>query len=162
MGRDKSKIRLGNRTFLGHIRATAKETGFPLRIIRRDRVPRCGPLGGIFTALSTSQADAILFLPCDMPFISATFLNEFLSNPAEGIFLEKDGRAGFPILIPRRFLPLIEEQLEANDLSLHALAEKMAAKRIHPAPHYQHELQNVNTPEEWAQAARRWRVSCHS
>jgi molybdenum cofactor guanylyltransferase len=162
MGRDKSKLRLGNRTLLSHIRTSANQTGLPIRVIRRDLVPRCGPLGGIFTALSTTGAEAILFLSCDMPFISSRLLNRFLSSAGKAIFMENNGRTGFPFLIPRRFLPLIKQQLETNDLSLRSLAEKLEAKRIHLAPRHQHELQNVNTPEEWAQARRRWSASCHS
>ena len=69
MGRDKSRLKLGRRTMLGHIRAEAKTLGLPVRVIRRDLVPRCGPLGGIFTALKTTSADGVLFLACDMPFI---------------------------------------------------------------------------------------------
>jgi len=74
MGRDKSRLRLGGRTLLAHVRATAKMIGLPHRIIRRDLVAHCGPLGGLYTALVTSRADATLFLSCDMPFVSAGLL----------------------------------------------------------------------------------------
>ena len=72
LGRDKARVRLGRRTLLAHVRRAAKELGLPVRVIRRDLVPRCGPLGGVFTALKTSRADAELFLACDMPFVSAS------------------------------------------------------------------------------------------
>lgn len=80
MGRDKSRVRLGRRTMLGHVRATAAQLHLPVRVLRRDAVPRCGPLGGIYTALSRSRADAILFLACDMPFITHDFLNQMLKT----------------------------------------------------------------------------------
>src|SRR5262245_26747021 len=70
MGRNKSRLSLGNITMLGHIRKTAEATGLPVRVIRRDCVPKCGPLGGIYTALKTTEADAILFLACDMPLVT--------------------------------------------------------------------------------------------
>src|SRR5882724_1066931 len=82
MGRDKSRLRLGGRTLLAHIRATAKTVGLPHRIIRRDLVVHCGPMGGLYTALMTSRADATLFLACDMPFVSAGLL-EMLVRKAE-------------------------------------------------------------------------------
>jgi molybdopterin-guanine dinucleotide biosynthesis protein A len=78
MGRDKSRIRLGRRTILGHVRAIAAQLRLPVRVLRRDAVPRCGPLGGIYTALARSRADALLFLACDMPFISTAFLKQML------------------------------------------------------------------------------------
>src|SRR5437879_712927 len=37
-------------------------------------VPRCGPLGGIYTALQTTRAQVILFLACDMPFITTELM----------------------------------------------------------------------------------------
>src|SRR3989442_2366376 len=82
MGRNKSRLRLGGRTLLAHIHATAKTIGLPLRIIRRDLVVHCGPLGGLYSALVTSRADATLFLACDMPFVSAGLL-EMLVRKAE-------------------------------------------------------------------------------
>jgi molybdopterin-guanine dinucleotide biosynthesis protein A len=78
MGRDKSRIRIGRRTMLGHIRALAAQLGLPVRVLRRDAVPRCGPIGGIYTALTRTRADAILFLACDMPFVTLAFLKEIL------------------------------------------------------------------------------------
>jgi len=78
MGRDKSRLRLGPTTMLGHIRKAARANGLPIRIIRRDCVPKCGPLGGIYTSLKTTKADAILFLACDMPLVSTELIQLIL------------------------------------------------------------------------------------
>jgi molybdopterin-guanine dinucleotide biosynthesis protein A len=80
MGRDKSRIRIGRRTMLGHVRHVASQLGLPVRVPRRDAVPRCGPIGGIYTALARSRSDAILFLACDMPFVTPAFLTQLLSE----------------------------------------------------------------------------------
>src|SRR5689334_13117942 len=80
MGLDKSRLKLGRRTLLGHIRAEAKRTGLPVRVIRRDCVPRCGPLGGIFTALKSTRAEWVLFLACDMPFVSGELMKWLLAR----------------------------------------------------------------------------------
>ena len=85
MGREKSKLKLGKRTMLGHIRATAKATGLPVRVIRRDSVPRCGPLGGIYTALKSTPAATVLFLSCDMPLVSVELLQKLLKTKAEAV-----------------------------------------------------------------------------
>src|SRR6266508_968828 len=112
MGCDKARLRLGNRTMLGHIRATAKATGLPVRTISRDLVLRCGPLGGIFTALKITRADAVLFLACDMPFVSAELLefllHEFRSKRS-ALFAQANQQTGFPFIISKSRLSIIEK-----------------------------------------------------
>src|SRR2546427_11353860 len=101
MGRDKSRLRLGGRTLLAHIRATAKTIGLPHRIIRRDLVVHCGPMGGLYTALVTSRADATLFLSCDMPFVSAGRFGRNLPKAGKKqnpVFFLGEGRGGVPPL----------------------------------------------------------------
>src|SRR5438034_10314023 len=91
MGRDKTRLRLGSKTMLGHVRAAARATGFPVRIIRRDTLPprrgpsalaglRHGPLAGIYTALKTTQGEFVLFLAADMPFISPKLIALLLAQ----------------------------------------------------------------------------------
>src|SRR5882672_1217416 len=99
MGRDKARLRLGPNTMLGHIRATARRTGWPVRVIRRDLVPRCGPLGGVYTALKTTQSDAVIFLACDMPFVEVEVLDWLLDDhrsTPRPLFTMYRGRVGFP------------------------------------------------------------------
>ena len=79
MGRDKAALRLGGRSLLAHIRRTATRAGWPVRVVRRDIVPCCGPLGGVYSGLKLSQASAVLFLSCDMPFVSPQLLAKVLA-----------------------------------------------------------------------------------
>ena len=161
MGRDKSRLGLGGRTLLAHIRATAKTIGLPHRIIRRDLIAHCGPLGGLYTALVTSRADATLFLSCDMPFVSAGLL-EMLVRKAErnenALFVEANGLVGFPILLFRRTaLPVVESQLEKTALSLQRLAQALRSQTIRLAARQARELFNVNTPDDLRNARALWR-----
>ena len=160
MGRDKSRLRLGGRTLLAHIRATAKTIGLPHRIIRRDLVAHCGPLGGLYTALVTSRADATLFLSCDMPFVSAGLL-EMLVRKAKreenALFVEANGLVGFPLVLFRRTaLPVVESQLEKMAFSLQRLAQALRSQTIRLAARQAHELFNVNTPEDLRNARALW------
>jgi len=83
---------------LARIRAEARATGLPVRVIRRDAVPRCGPLGGIYTALQTTRAQAVLFLACDMPFVTARLMEWVVERssgaPAIGASRSQTGPRG--------------------------------------------------------------------
>ena len=153
MGRDKARLRLGRRTLLGHVRAVARALALPVRVIRRDLVPRCGPLGGIYTALKTSGTDAVLFLACDMPFVSATLLQTLMvsARRAKAVFTREAGRSGFPFLLRRTTLAAVEQQLAAKEFSLQSLAKKLRARTFQP-PGGTSELLNINTPEDWREA----------
>lgn len=159
MGRDKSHLRLGRRTMLGHIRATARQLGFSVRAIRRDSIKRSGPIGGIYTALQSSKADAVLFLACDMPFVSAGFLQRMIRMlpPSGNAVFAREGRlAGFPCFLHReRCLPLVSQQIAKSEFSLQSLARVLRAKMLRPPRPDSPELTNVNTPVELEAARQR-------
>lgn len=156
MGRDKSSVRLGPRTMLGHVRATARKLGFPVKTIRRDIVPRSGPIGGIYTALQKSGADVVLFLACDMPFVSPRTLRMFIhaaSKSDRAVFSCQKGRVEFPFLIGRETgLPLVAQQIARSQFSLQDLARALKARRIQLDSTAKNELVNVNTPVELKRA----------
>ncbi|MDB6122677.1 MAG: molybdenum cofactor guanylyltransferase [Pedosphaera sp.] len=163
MGRDKAKLRLGRRTMLGHIRRPAKELGLPVRILRKDVISRCGPLGGIYTGLIKSRADAVLFLACDMPFVSAGLLEEIIESlgaSRKAVFSRYGDLAGFPLLLRREAcLPVVEEQIEKKEFSLQSLARVLKAKVLRPERTRAEELENINTPEELEKARERLRYA---
>jgi molybdopterin-guanine dinucleotide biosynthesis protein A len=153
MGREKSRLRLGQRTMLGHVRAAARAAGLRVRVIRKDAVPRCGPLGGIYTALKSTRAQAVLFLACDMPFITADLLLWMLEHAGaeknQPLFLRTRGSAGFPLLLPRAALASVANQIHEDEYSLQALAKVVKAKLIRPRHGFADQLHNLNTPTEW-------------
>ncbi len=160
MGRDKARLRLGRRTLLGHARATALSLGLPARVIRRDLVPRCGPLGGIFTALTTTRAGAVLFLSCDMPFVTPALLRRVIragrlkETQPQAVFTASREGAGFPFLIRREAQPRVEKQIQRGRFSLQALAHGLRAKRLRLARTAVAQLANLNTAAELAAAKR--------
>jgi molybdopterin-guanine dinucleotide biosynthesis protein A len=154
MGRDKTRLRLGGQSLLARIRSVAAETPWPVRVIRRDLVPRCGPLGGVGTALQTTRAEAVLFLACDMPFITAEWIGKLVKlNRARrrAVFTLGGNGPGFPFLLRRAALPQVEEQMAARRFSLQSLAAKCRARMIR-APGGARSLFNVNTPADWRAA----------
>jgi molybdopterin-guanine dinucleotide biosynthesis protein A len=159
MGRDKSRVRVGLRTMLAHIRTAARQTGLRVRVIRRDAVARCGPLGGIYTGLIRSRADVVMFLACDMPFVKPELLKQMLrtfrnrKSPSAGLFAAESGRAGFPCVLRREAaLEIVCRQLQDAEFSLQALAKKLRAGVIRPPHSAAGQLSNINTPAELKKA----------
>jgi molybdopterin-guanine dinucleotide biosynthesis protein A len=152
MGCDKSKLRLGGKALLAHIRQTAKTLNVPVRVIRRDLVPRCGPMGGIYTALKTTAAETVLFLACDMPHVSGALLKKILQhskNGGESVFTWNNDTAGFPFVLNCRVLPVLETLLAGKQFSIQVLAKKSRANQFRPGRGFKSELVNVNTSADW-------------
>ena len=150
MGRDKSRMRLGNRTLLGWVKRAALATGMRVRVIRRDVVPSCGPLGGVMTGLRSSRAAVVVFLACDMPFVTPRLIKALLRGLRRddaAIFSETESGAGFPFALRRDGLKVAEAQWARGRLSIQALASALKARRIrlHQA---RRELRNMNTPDD--------------
>lgn len=160
MGREKSQLRLGGRTLLTHARALATAAGFPARVLRRDLVPRCGPLGGVCTALATTGAGRVLFLSCDMPFVTPDLLRQLtrrMGPDLEAVFAEADGVVGFPFLIRRSAAVKIQRRLTQGKHSLQGLARSLKSKWFRVPAHREWELHNINTPADLLRARQLWR-----
>jgi molybdopterin-guanine dinucleotide biosynthesis protein A len=158
MGCDKARLRLDHRTMLRWVRAATRQLKLPVRVIRRDLKPGCGPLGGIYTALKSSHADTVLFLACDMPFISTGLLHAVFGNLTPGPrawFVRHGGRVGFPFLLRRDALPIVIDQVAQKELSLQTLARILKARTIRLPRAMSAELFNINTPADWKKARRR-------
>ncbi len=154
MGRDKSCLPLGSTTMLGIIRKAARATGLPSRVIRRDIVPKCGPLGGIYTALKTSRADAVLFLACDMPLVSTELMRFVVQTATKrrgcALFIHSSRGAGFPMILARETLERVSGQIKKGAFSLQLLARALRAKTLPLGKKSSGQLFNVNTRKDWA------------
>lgn len=156
MGHDKSSLRLGGRTMLGHVRKAVHGAGIPSRIIKEDVVARCGPLGGIYTGLEKSRAELVLFLACDMPFVTSELIWWFVNSVKSkdhALFMSYGDYAGFPMLLRRETcMAHVVGQIRKDQLSLQALADAIDARLIRPARKWMAQLGNINTPEDFEKA----------
>src|SRR5215831_7525141 len=95
LGRDKALVTLGDRNFLQIALDNARAV-CPAPIIVgasslyaefgeviEDRIPGCGPLGGIHAALSATPSDLNLVLSVDMPLMDSNFLKWLAKQAAE-------------------------------------------------------------------------------
>jgi len=154
MGREKARMWLGRRTLLGHVRRAAEGSELNVRVIRKDIVPRCGPLGGIYTGLKTSKHEAELFLSCDMPFVSTPLLKRVAAYRCP-VFVECAERAGFPLMLLKGNSQAILKEIRAGRRSLQNLARRLGAKILTLPLEQARQLLNVNTQADWEEAMRR-------
>jgi iron complex transport system ATP-binding protein len=159
MGRDKSKLLLGSKTFLQRITETARQLDVPVEQIFEDAIPRCGPLSGIHTAFVRSRCGWGLFLSCDMPLVSADLLRALLRRAEEtggAVFTTDQGRAGFPFVLRRAARGVVMRQIRAGELSLQQLKRGVDAEEFRPPAKLREQLLNVNTATDYARAVRAW------
>ena len=105
-GRDKSRLVVGGRSIVERqLEALSRITDDILIVGARcppnprggvaprsvpDRVPGCGPLGGLDAALAAARDDAVVVVACDMPFVTAELLGHLLSFAP-----------GYDVVVPR-------------------------------------------------------------
>ncbi len=165
MGRDKARVRLGARSLLTHVRTTAETLGLPIRVIRKDIVPPCGPLSGIYTGLQSTRAEAVLFLACDMPFVTEAILHRIIRHfrPRDrGCFATVNGRAGFPFIIRSEDAEIIAAEIQAGRWSLQQLVGTLKARPVVIAARDHATLDNLNTRDELLAARKQRRASSRS
>jgi molybdopterin-guanine dinucleotide biosynthesis protein A len=110
------------------IRASIAGTRSPLAAYAEeipDAFPDAGPLSGVHTALSTSDADWNLFLPVDMPLMPSSLLACLIQRAAQTgapvTVTRLNGRIEpFPVVLHRAALPVITQRLQAGDYACHA------------------------------------------
>ena len=154
MGSNKAEILLGGRPMLAHVHETAASIGCGVRVISDDIQPGCGPLGGVVTAWETSTADTLLFLSCDMPFVSVSLLTQVrdrLRPPATAVFTLSTS-PGFPFHLDRRSQATVQEMVATGPRSLKELARRLDAELISLPDSRHMELCNVNTATDLEQA----------
>lgn len=161
MGGDKARLRLGRRTLLGHVKTAASLSRWPVRVVRRDVVPRCGPLGGIYTGLISGGDRWVVFLSCDQPFVAPATLRELARavrlNARPVFFADDDGVVGFPFALPAKAAAVVTEQIEQGELSLQKLARRLRSVICPIPPAQAWRWFNVNTPAEFERARALWR-----
>jgi molybdenum cofactor guanylyltransferase len=181
MGRDKALLEFHGSTLAGRIAECVRRVAGNVTLVGppdryrelgytviADRVPGCGPLGGVYTALSASHAEWNLTVACDMPLVT-TELFEKLFNDAES------GPSTVDCVVPelatpgsesaagalegsrldplcavyhRRCVTAARRALDRRILKMHDFLSTLRLRK-HPVAD-QALLRNINTPPEWS------------
>ncbi len=128
---------------------------------RKDLVPRCGPIGGIYTALKTADTPLCLCVACDMPFIRPEYL-EYMIERSSGydvVVPMNDGREE-PLcaLYRETCVPAIEHRIQARKYKITGFFDEVRVLRLSPGDGGFHDAGmffNINNMADYDEALRR-------
>jgi len=175
-GTDKGALIVGGQTILDRLAAVLRPLAQQVLLVDRDgrhaaprgvtvvadRVPDAGVLGGIVTALEAADADRVIVVACDMPFVTAalvTALVDLLGESDAAVVRDAQGRHALCSVFHRRAAPVLRAQVAQGQLRVdEALArlhvQTMGAATLAALDANGHLLDNVNTPEDYRDAVR--------
>jgi molybdopterin-guanine dinucleotide biosynthesis protein A len=115
-----------------------------------------GPLGGIHAGLLHATCERAFVSACDMPYLSAEFIVHMIAQTGEHDLVVPVTTSGFESLhaiYSRKCIPVIESQIERNELKVSLLFGKFKTREIHgeeircfdPEGHL---FANLNRPED--------------
>ena len=121
-----------------------------------DRVAGCGPLGGLDAALAAARPGPLIVVACDMPFVTAAFLEHLraLAANADAV-VPRTERGYHPVcaVYTQACRPVVERALAEHRLSMNEWLEQVRVRVVEsdeidvfgPCARL---LANVNTPAE--------------
>ncbi len=120
-----------------------------------DRIPHCGPLGGIYTALYHSSAPWIATIPCDMPLLVAEVFDVLYANRQLDTPIVARSKSGVEPLVaiwPKTALPFFEQAIKNANYKIYRLLSLLHSKEISipdALPDYRNEwFFNVNSKDD--------------
>jgi molybdopterin-guanine dinucleotide biosynthesis protein A len=168
-GRDKSALVVDGRTILDRQIAELSLVTTDVLIVGgrlrhasaravTDRVPGCGPLGGLHAALIEARGDAVAVVACDMPYVTAPFVEYLLSLAGEAdIVVPLTERGYHPLCavysracLDQVAVRLAERRLKMLELVADMRTRVVTAEDIARFGDRHQLLANVNTPTEYA------------
>jgi molybdopterin-guanine dinucleotide biosynthesis protein A len=179
MGVDKSRLRLGGRTFVALAagalaavsdrvsvvgsRAGVGEHGLP---VVRDVYEGLGAMGGLHAALGACGAPWAAVLSCDLPFVTDELFQRLASLREEGVEavapLQEDDRPQplCALYAPARCLEEAERLIRTGELRPRALLRAVRTRWVRFAElsdldGAQHFFDNINTPADYEGAKER-------
>jgi len=156
MGRDKAGLGWREGSLLEHMVALVGSVAGNVRVVGRgelpDRVPGNGPLGGILTALETTDAEENLIVAVDLPLLTVEFLamfHERMQASSKGLVACRvEGMFPLCLGVRRGLAGNVAQRIADGRLSIQAFVEEADAEILetgfNPAI-----FANANTPEDF-------------
>ena len=163
-GYPKWKSKIGEKTLLDHIYnmcslfddtfiiGKKKPTGFNKPFIK-DKFDFQAPINGIFSALSKTHSDWNFVISIDLPLMTPKLIKKIWQsgNKSKNAIVPKIGDYLQPVcaFYNRKVLPEISNQIEKNELSLHALIDCIKTDYVN-MDNYSKQFSNMNTQDDYS------------
>ena len=164
-GCPKWKSKIGEKTLLDHIYnmcslfddtfiiGKKKPTGFNKPFIK-DKFDFQAPINGIFSALSKTHSDWNFVISIDLPLMTPKLIKKIWQsgNKSKNAIVPKIGDYLQPVcaFYHKKILPQISNQIEKNELSLHALIDCIKTDYVN-MDNYSKQFSNMNTQDDYSQ-----------
>jgi len=181
MGRSKALLLFDEEPLIVHVVATLQRLfadvvvvaapeqdlpSMPVRLVS-DEVAYQGPVGGIYYGLMAAGSDAAFVTSCDSVFLNIDLIAHLLDQLPEHDVVVPHWQGRFQPLhaVYRRSVsPLLAEQLARGQLRPVHLFDKVRLRRVDEDEIRRFDPEgssfyNMNTPEDYAEALKRWSVT---
>ncbi len=164
MGSDKALLPWQGKTLLAHMHALLEQAGAkPIKVSGAypafdgvpDQVERCGPLGGLFSVISTLPDGPAWVVPVDMPRLEVAMLQQLRDAAPAGCVIFAGQPLPMRLNIDDACRKLLQAMVQNRDSpkSLQALQRQLGVLELPvPAP-IASCLVNCNTPTQWEELA---------
>ncbi len=168
MGRDKANLEIQDKTFIKKL--TQELDFFEEKLIARghneefqgmdwkmipDLYEKCGPIGGLHSALKNCKSEALFCLPCDIPLLETSlfhWLLQFLDKSCDAVVcMTPDGKR-HPLsgIYWKSSAGVLEEQISCGNNRMMSALDKMKVKYVVvDSKNKEEQLFNVNTPQDY-------------
>jgi molybdopterin-guanine dinucleotide biosynthesis protein A len=177
MGTDKAQLRLGGLTLVETVACALSAVARRVRVVSSrhgqelcglggvvpDFYEDCGALGGLHSALVHAEAPWVAVVSCDLPFVTGDLFGRLASFVKEGVEavvpVQADGRVQplCALYERRRCLEVVERLLREGERRPRALVAQARTfladfALLSDLPGSRHFFQNLNSPDDYAQA----------
>ena len=177
MGEDKSRLRIGGRTFVERIAEELSPHVCRVSLVRsredadghgrnvgRDIHTGCGALGGVHAALADCRTSRAFVVSCDLPFVTSELFGllaaDSLQQEIDAVApVQDDGRQQplCAVYAQTICLPVAEELIRAGELRPRFLLRRVRTRRVAFDELSKLEgsklfFRNINTPEDYEKA----------
>jgi molybdopterin-guanine dinucleotide biosynthesis protein A len=164
MGQDKARLLWRGRPLLTHMCGLLEQSGArPVRVSGDypdfdavpDKLPGCGPLGGLYSVLPILEDGPAWVVPVDMPRLNKALLGRLRdAGPAPCVIFQ---RQPLPMRLNiddacRKVVASMVQQRE-GPRSLHALQARLGVLELPLSDDVAPWLVNCNTPAQWEEVA---------